>query len=277
MQEKTKQKSRFSNPVINGMLKKTKDVVADNDNHVTYSGVSKKCAFYLIVAILGFVVELLLNSILPDTITLESDGNVVNLSMTVVLIGVISIVVFIVISIISIFAYKAITVLGFISMACMGFMLGFIGCAVPNLKSAMLLAVVITIGLFLAMLILYNTGLIKVSSKFKKVILMLVGGMIVSSLFLLICSLVPSLRIISNAFLANPVISIVCSVIGLVIATLFLISDFDSIHNAVENKLPKQYEWLCAYSLAFSIMWVFLKVFQLIARLKGSGSNSRSF
>lgn len=277
MEQKTKQKSRFSNPVINGMLKKTKDIIADNETCVTYAGVSKKCAFYLVVAILGFVVELLLNSILPDTITLENNGDVVNLSLTVALIGIISIVVFIIISIISIFAYKALPVLGFISMACMGFMLGFIGCAVPSLKGAMLLAVVITIALFVAMLILYNTGLIKVTSKFKKVLFILMGGVIISSLFILICSFIPVLNIISFTFLSNPTVSIIGALIGLVIATLFLISDFDSIHNAVENKLPKQYEWLCAYSLAFSIMWVFLKVFQLIARLKGNGSSSRSF
>ena len=78
-------------------------------------------------------------------------------------------------------------------------------------------------------------------------------------------------------FTLNPFVGIVCALLGLIIATLFLISDFDTIHNAVENQLPKEYEWLCAYSLAFSIMWVFLKVFQLIARIKGSGGGSRSF
>lgn len=268
--EKTKKKSLFSNPLINSLIKKTQDVVADNDNYVTYAGVSKKCAFYIVVAILGFVVEMLLNNILPATITLHNDSGTVSTNGTVILIGIISTIVFIGISIASIFAYKALTVLGFISMACMGFMLGMTGCIMPNLKGAMLLAVVITIALFLAMLILYNTGFIKVTSKFKKVVLILIAGSVIFTLFLFICSFVPSLRIISDTFTKNPVISIVGALIGLVIATLFLISDFDTIHNAVENHLPKEYEWLCSYTLAFSIMWVFLKVFQLISRLKGS-------
>lgn len=277
MEEKEKKKSSFSNPLINSLLKKTKDVVSDNNNYVTYAGVSKKCAFYLVVAILGFVVEMLLNTVLPATITLHNESGTVTTNATVLIIGIVSTIVFIGISIASIFAYKALTVLGFISMACMGFMLGMTGCIMPSLKGAMLLAVVITIALFLAMLILYNTGFVKITSKFKKVLFVLLAGSVIFTLFLLICALIPSLRIISDTFTKNPVVGIIGALIGLVIATLFLLSDFDTIHNAVGNQLPKEYEWLCAYSLAFSILWVFLKVFQLIARIKGSGGGSRSF
>lgn len=270
-----KKKSRFSNPLINKALKTVSEFTADNENSATYAGISKKCAFYIIIAILGFVVLMVLNEILPATIVLKSENGTVTTNGTIVIVGIVSMIVFIVISIVSIFAYKALPILGFISMACMGFMLGFIGCVLPNLKGAMLLAVVITIALFIAMLVLYNTGLIKVTSKFKKVIFILIAGSVILTIFLLICRFVRPLYSIYAAFALNPVVGIIGSLIGLVIATLFLISDFDNIHNAVTGQLPKQYEWLLAYSLAFSIMWVFLKVFQLIARAKGSSSSSK--
>ena len=50
----------------------------------------------------------------------------------------------------------------------------------------------------------------------------------------------------------------------------FSISCANLLNDQCKNQLPKEYEWLAAYGLAFSIVWLFLKVFQLIVSAKNA-------
>ena len=58
------------------------------------------------------------------------------------------------------------------------------------------------------------------------------------------------------------------------IAALFLLVDFDTIQTAVEKQLPRKYEWIAAFGLAFSVIWLFLKVLDLILKLTGKDSSN---
>ncbi|WP_294466916.1 Bax inhibitor-1/YccA family protein [uncultured Ruminococcus sp.] len=61
--------------------------------------------------------------------------------------------------------------------------------------------------------------------------------------------------------------SIGFSVLGIITATLFLLTDFDTIEKNVENNLPKKYEWSAAFGLAFTVIWIYLKVLDLLLTL----------
>ena len=58
-------------------------------------------------------------------------------------------------------------------------------------------------------------------------------------------------------------------VIGLVISSLFLISDFSLIQTCVEEGYPKEYEWSAAFGLVFTVIWVYLKILDLLMRFAG--------
>ena len=69
------------------------------------------------------------------------------------------------------------------------------------------------------------------------------------------------------AMLQNAGLSIALDVIGVVIAALFLISDFSLIQNCVEQSYPKEYEWAAAFGLVFTVTWVYLKILDLLMRM----------
>ena len=65
----------------------------------------------------------------------------------------------------------------------------------------------------------------------------------------------------------SPVFSIGLSVVYIVIACAFLLVDFDTIERSVENRLPKKYEWTAAFGLAYTIIYLFLKILNLLCKL----------
>jgi len=67
----------------------------------------------------------------------------------------------------------------------------------------------------------------------------------------------------------NSVLMIALDVVGLVIAALFLISDFTVIDNCVKEGYPKEYEWSAAFGLVFTVIWIYLKILDILIRLTG--------
>ena len=86
--------------------------------------------------------------------------------------------------------------------------------------------------------------------------------------------LIPGTRPFVTSLKANMIINIGGSVIYIIIATLFLLVDFDTIRRTVDDGLPKKYEWWASFGLAFSVIWLFFKILELISKLKGSKSKS---
>jgi uncharacterized YccA/Bax inhibitor family protein len=58
------------------------------------------------------------------------------------------------------------------------------------------------------------------------------------------------------------------SILYVLIASLFLLVDFDTIRRAVDDGLPKKYEWWASFGLAFSVIWLFFKILELLSKLK---------
>lgn len=68
-------------------------------------------------------------------------------------------------------------------------------------------------------------------------------------------------------FAGNPIFDIAMSVIFIIIAALFLISDFQIIRETVENQRPKEYERSVSFGLAFTVIWLNFKVLDLLIRI----------
>ena len=96
---------------------------------------------------------------------------------------------------------------------------------------------------------------------------------VLSSLAVLILALIPATRPLVAFVTTNPLICIGFSVLGIIIATLFLLCDFETIRQVVENKLPKKYEWSAAFGLAFTVIWLYFKILDLLAKLTNTKSS----
>ena len=52
------------------------------------------------------------------------------------------------------------------------------------------------------------------------------------------------------------------------IAALNLVLDFDIIEQAAENRTPKYMEWFGAMALVATLIWLYLEILRLLAKLR---------
>ncbi len=114
------------------------------------------------------------------------------------------------------------------------------------------------------MLMLYKAQIIRCTERFRAVLL----TSMLSVLAIYIIQFVASLfgRGIPGIFEAG-ITGIVFSLIVVAIAALSLIQDFWFIEEASNNLLPKDYEWYGAFGLMITLVWLYLEILKLFAKL----------
>jgi uncharacterized YccA/Bax inhibitor family protein len=61
---------------------------------------------------------------------------------------------------------------------------------------------------------------------------------------------------------------ILFSVFVVIIAALNLVLDFDFIEAGAENGAPKHMEWYGAFGLTVTLIWLYLEILRLLAKLR---------
>ena len=125
-------------------------------------------------------------------------------------------------------------------------------------------AVICTFAVILTMLALYRTGVIRATEKFKSVVFTATTSIVAIYLIQFIASFFG--RSIPQIFTASP-IGIGFSAIVILIAATNLIIDFDIIEKYAENMQPKDYEWYGGFALMLTIVWLYIEMLQLLAKL----------
>ena len=129
-------------------------------------------------------------------------------------------------------------------------------------------AVGLTFGVFLALLIVYRTGLIRATENFRLGVVAATGG--IAIMYLL--SFVLGFFGVRMSFLhdSSP-LSIGISLVVVVVAALNLVLDFDFIERGVEHRAPKFMEWYAAFGLLVTLVWLYLEILRLLSKLQGRG------
>ena len=73
-------------------------------------------------------------------------------------------------------------------------------------------------------------------------------------------------------FMGSPVVGIISSVVFIVIAALFLLVDFDTIEQCVEGRMPKKLEWMAAFGLVYTVIYIYFKIINLILQIVGNSN-----
>jgi uncharacterized YccA/Bax inhibitor family protein len=122
-----------------------------------------------------------------------------------------------------------------------------------------------TIAVFAVMLALYNTKIIKVTDKFRRTVIFATLGIMALYLVSFVISLFGgSVPFINDASL----LGIGFSVLVCGIAALNLALDFDFIERGAKAGLSKDYEWVAAVGLLVTIVWLYLEILRLLAKLR---------
>ena len=127
-------------------------------------------------------------------------------------------------------------------------------------------AVFLTFGIFLALLFAYKTQIIKPTENFKLGLFAATGGIFFFYLISLILSFFGVDIVILNATNGS-MMSIGFSVFVVIIASLNLVLDFDFIEHGAEIGAPKYMEWYGAFGLLVTLIWLYLEILKLLAKL----------
>ena len=126
-------------------------------------------------------------------------------------------------------------------------------------------AVGLTFGTLACLLMAYKSGVIKATENFKLGVVAATGGIAL----LYIVSFAMSFFGKNIGFIhESSTFGILFSLFVVVIAALNLVLDFDFIEAGAENGAPKYMEWYGAFGLTVTLVWLYLEILRLLAKLR---------
>jgi uncharacterized YccA/Bax inhibitor family protein len=123
----------------------------------------------------------------------------------------------------------------------------------------------LTFGTLIALLAAYRSGIIRATENFKLGVAAATGGIFVVYLV----SMVMGFFGIRMPFIHDSgIIGIGFSLFVVVVAALNLVLDFDFIEHGAERGAPKYMEWYAAFGLIVTLVWLYLEILRLLAKLQ---------
>ena len=127
-------------------------------------------------------------------------------------------------------------------------------------------AVGLTFGTMAALLVAYRSGLIKATENFKLGVVAATGGI---ALLYLVNIGMGLFGFEGMGFIHDSGwMGIGFSAVVVVVAALNLVLDFDFIEQGVEQGAPKYMEWYAAFGLLVTLIWLYLEILRLLAKLQ---------
>ena len=126
-------------------------------------------------------------------------------------------------------------------------------------------AVSLTFGTMVALLLVYRSGLIRVTDNFRTGIFAATGGI---AIFYLIEMVLGFFGVHFTAVNGNGAIGIGFSVFVVIIAALNLVLNFDFIENGARAGAPKYMEWYGAFGMMVTLIWLYFEILQLLSKLR---------
>jgi len=127
-------------------------------------------------------------------------------------------------------------------------------------------AVLLTVTILLSLLLAYRSGIIKATENFKLGVFAATGGIALFYLISFIASFFGGGLAIFDSTNGS-MTSILISLFVVIIASLNLVLDFDFIEEASENGAPKYMEWYGAFGLLVTLVWLYLEILRLLAKI----------
>lgn len=146
-----------------------------------------------------------------------------------------------------------------------GLLLGGISALFESMYQGIVMrAVALTLAVFVAMLFLYRSGIIKVNRKFMLGVFAATAG--IGLVYLV--SFIAGLFGAPLSFLyGNSNFSIGFSLVVVGVAALNLVLDFSFIESSAQSGAPKYMEWYGAFGLMVTLVWLYLEILRLLSKV----------
>lgn len=127
-------------------------------------------------------------------------------------------------------------------------------------------AIGLTFGILASLLFCYKSGLIKPTENFRLMIFSATMGIALLYLVSILMSLFGGAGI--PLIHSNGLFGIGFSIFVVSIAALNLVLDFDFIEDGADKGMPKYMEWYGAFSLMVTLIWLYLEILRLLAKIR---------
>lgn len=268
-----------SNPIINSLMKNQERAYGfESQNVATNKSILKKG---IILAALLVLASILSTIFIHNALTtgLDKASEISKSSSQFTAIITISIVVSIVSFILVLvgnLAPKTAKYVTPIYILGQGYIIGLLNAVVIYATKSPVIGItagVATLVVFLVMFLIHSLKIFRVTNQFRKVMLGILLSFILMSLISTIVFLVTKNTLANNLGLSPEAqygLAIAINVGVIIFASLFLLMDFANAEIIVKNGLSKDYEWVFLLGLFVTLIWIYLKIFQLLVLIFGN-------
>jgi uncharacterized YccA/Bax inhibitor family protein len=124
----------------------------------------------------------------------------------------------------------------------------------------------VTVSIFAVLLLIYRTGVIKVTRNFRLGVAAATGGVLLLYLADLAIQMFGGSGI--PLMWAHSTAGIVVSLIIIGIAAANLVVDFDFIEDGAARGAPAYMEWYGAFGLLVTLVWLYIEILRLLSKLR---------
>jgi uncharacterized YccA/Bax inhibitor family protein len=129
-------------------------------------------------------------------------------------------------------------------------------------------AVSLTVGIFVAFLLIYRTHLIRVTDKLRIAVVAATGAAALVYLGSLVLSLIGvQVGYLNEVMAGSGALGIGVNVLVIGVAAFNLLLDFDLVDRGVAARAPKYMEWYAAFALLVTLVWLYIEILRLLSRL----------
>ncbi|GAB2992186.1 Bax inhibitor-1/YccA family protein [Amycolatopsis acidiphila] len=125
-------------------------------------------------------------------------------------------------------------------------------------------AILGTAGVFIAMLVVYKTGAVKVTPKLTKWIIGATAGVVI----LMLANLLLSLFGVNMGLRDGGALAIIFSLVVIGIAAFNFLLDFDMADRMIRQGMPSKWAWFAAFGLMTTMVWLYLEILRLLSYLQ---------
>jgi uncharacterized YccA/Bax inhibitor family protein len=136
---------------------------------------------------------------------------------------------------------------------------------IPGVNGAAMQAVIGTLAVFTAVLVLYKTRVIRVTNRFYRFTLAAAIGFI---LLMVVNMLFAAFGGGDGLGFRSGGLGIAFGVIGILIGAAFLALDFKQVEDGITYGAPREESWMAAFGLTLTLVWIYLEFLRLAAILQ---------
>lgn len=248
------------NPSLRRVVKGSENgkYASADDNVVSMKSMAWKSIAFCAVTIISAVLSAVLLYHLIDTENAEA-------LTTLLMILAFSAIPLIIITLVITFVPKTAGVLGFVYCVLEGLFMGVTSALIDMfIPGIALMAFLGTCVVFLVSWAVFRLLGQRLSGNFVKfVIIAFFSLLILEALGLLLSLFVP----VFAAVMSNIWIQLAISALMVLVASFMILVDLNNMKRLVEYNADKQYEWLAAFSLVTTLMWLYIEILELLVKV----------